>query len=94
MKTEEWSERTSFKIKQTMANEKIHISREVVEAGDYTADKGVIVLIAPLGVETVHFMLGLSSKILGDKKLPQGKRRYPNDGLSSVLRASELSKTT
>lgn len=68
----------------------LHITREAIESGEYSAEDGVIVLVAPLGVTTVRHMLDVSADILTSRKLPQGFMRHPNDGVKSVLTDTRL----
>lgn len=56
----------------------IYITREIAERGDYKADDGVILLVAPPGVPTVRFMRKLSAEILYNDKLPN-LRKYHSD---------------
>ena len=73
-----------------MTTEPLIITREAVESGDYEADKGVIILIAPEGVPTVRHIRALASKVLGDKLCPQGRKIKPNENIDSSYKTGPL----
>ena len=77
-----------------MSTEKLIITREAVESGEYKADEGVIILIAPKGMPTVRYFRALASRVLGDRLLPQGKKRHPGDGMESVYKPGPLIQNT
>ena len=58
--------------------DKLNITREAVETGNYTCENGVIVLVAPHGTSTIQHLQDIASGI------PKRELSYADIGVASL----------
>lgn len=55
----------------------------MIESEQYESADGIIILVAPEGVDSVRYLRSLASKVLYNDKLPQHRKRQSGDNLKN-----------
>jgi len=71
---------------------KLNITREAIQSENYEAEEGIIVLVSPKGVSPIRWIRKIASDVLGRRLLPDGIKRFPNDGQKNVYKVEGVTK--